>query len=65
MALIDFALSNARRFHSSMGNPLGSKGLIDFATVSRLRLYCVLRDLRTLTHDMNDRFVLLVAQATK
>ena len=41
------------------------KGLIDFATVSRLRLYCVLRDLRTLTHDMNDRFVLLVAQATK
>ena len=63
MALIDFTLSNARRFHSSMGNPLGSKGLIDFATVSRLRLYCVLRDLNT--HDMNDRFVLLVAQATK
>ena len=28
MALIDFALSNARRFYSSMGNPLGLKGLI-------------------------------------
>ena len=28
MALIDFTLSNARRFYSSMGNPLGLKGLI-------------------------------------
>ena len=27
MALIDFTLSNARRFYSSMGNPLGVKGL--------------------------------------
>ena len=27
MALIDFTLSNARRFYSSMGNPLGLKGL--------------------------------------
>ena len=25
--LIDFTLSNARRFYSSMGNPLGMKGL--------------------------------------
>ena len=29
MALIDFTLSNARRFYSSMGNPLGWKGLSD------------------------------------
>ena len=28
MALIDFTLSNARRFYSSMGNPLGLKGLM-------------------------------------
>ena len=28
MALIDFTLSNARRFYSSMGNPSGWKGLI-------------------------------------
>ena len=28
MALIDFTLSNARRFYSSMGNPLGWKGLL-------------------------------------
>ena len=28
MALIDFTLSNARRFYSSMGNPSGLKGLI-------------------------------------
>ena len=28
LALIDFTLSNARRFYSSMGNPLGVKGLI-------------------------------------
>ena len=28
MALIDFTLSNARRFYSSMGNPLAVKGLI-------------------------------------
>ena len=27
MALIDFTLSNARRFYSSMGSPLGLKGL--------------------------------------
>ena len=27
MALIDFTLSNARRFYSSVGNPLGWKGL--------------------------------------
>ena len=27
MALTDFTLSNARRFYSSMGNPLGLKGL--------------------------------------
>ena len=26
-ALIDFTLSNARRFYSSMGNPLDGKGL--------------------------------------
>ena len=28
-ALIDFTLSNARRFYSSMGNPLDGKGLSD------------------------------------
>ena len=28
LALIDFALSNARRFYSSMRNPLGRKGLV-------------------------------------
>ena len=27
MSLIDFTLSNARRFYSSMGNPLGWKGV--------------------------------------
>ena len=27
MTLIDFTLSNARRFYSSMGNPLTVKGL--------------------------------------
>ena len=27
MALIDFTLSNARRFYSSMGSPSGVKGL--------------------------------------
>ena len=27
MTLIDFTLSNARRFYSSMGNPLAVKGL--------------------------------------
>ena len=36
MALTNFTLSNARRFYSSMGNPLGWKGLID--TLS-LRLF--------------------------
>ena len=32
MALIDFTLSNARRFYSSMRNPLGWKGLIMIIT---------------------------------
>ena len=32
MALIDFTLSNARQFYSSMGNPLGWKGLIPHST---------------------------------
>ena len=27
MAVIDFTLSNARQFYSSVGNPLGWKGL--------------------------------------
>ena len=31
MALRDFIVSNARRFYSSMGNPLGWKGLQDNA----------------------------------
>ena len=32
-ALIDFTLSNARRFYSSMGNPLAVKGLTTSKTV--------------------------------
>ena len=35
-ALIDFTLSNARRFYSSMGNPLDEKGLTTSKTVSPL-----------------------------
>ena len=34
MALIDFTLSNARQFYSSMGNPLGVKGLSVAPTLS-------------------------------
>ena len=30
MAFIDFTLSNTRRFYSSMGNPLGWKGLMAY-----------------------------------
>ena len=33
MALIDFTLSNARRFYWSMGNPLGWKGLMKTFTI--------------------------------
>ena len=35
-ALIDFTLSNARRFYSSKGNPLDEKGLTTSKTMSRL-----------------------------
>ena len=35
MALIDFTLSNARRFYSSMGNPLGLKGLRQQLTLTQ------------------------------
>ena len=36
MTLIDFTLSNARRFYSSMGNPLAVKGLTNQLLVSML-----------------------------
>ena len=36
MALIDFTLSNARRFYLSMGNPLGLKGLKQQAAASHV-----------------------------
>ena len=35
-ALIDFTLSNAKRFYSSMGNPLDGKGLTTSKTMSPL-----------------------------
>ena len=35
-ALIDFTLSNARWFYSSMGNPLDGKGLTTSKTMSPL-----------------------------
>ena len=35
-AVIDFALSNARRFYLSMGNPLDGKGLTMSKTMSPL-----------------------------
>ena len=35
MTLIDFNLSNARRFYSSMGNPLAVKGLKTFCSNSK------------------------------
>ena len=35
-ALIDFTLSNARRFYSSKGNPLDGKGLTTSKTMSQL-----------------------------
>ena len=34
-ALIDFTLSNARRFYSSKGDPLGVKGLIFFLNLPK------------------------------
>ena len=37
-ALIDFTLSNARRFYPSMGNPLDGKGLFDFKLITYI--YC-------------------------
>ena len=38
-ALIDFTLSNARRFYLSMGNPLHGKGLTTSKTMSPLNIY--------------------------
>ena len=42
MALIDITLSNARRFYSSMENPLGVKGL----TTSSPKTYVPITDLQ-------------------
>ena len=39
MALIDFTLSNAGRFYSSMGNPLGLKGSIHSFIFSFIHLF--------------------------
>ena len=33
LTYIDFTLSNARQFYSSLGNPLGRKGLKDFSNI--------------------------------
>ena len=41
MALIDFTLHNARQFYSSMGNPLGGKGL----TTSKTNNYVTINPL--------------------
>ena len=38
---IDFTLSNARRFYSSMGNPLDRKGLTASKTMSPFKTLCV------------------------
>ena len=46
MTLTDFTLSNARRFYSSMGNPLTVKELTTEKTMSPLTLNC-----RRQTHD--------------
>ena len=36
MTIIDFTLSNARRFYSSMGNPSDNEGLSRFVQITRL-----------------------------
>ena len=42
MTLIDFTLSNTRRFYSSMGDPLALKGLnSDFLPIFREQYYFV------------------------
>ena len=47
--LIDFTLSNARRFYSSMGNPTGLKGLRWLKTVSTLSSNILIRMIGTTT----------------
>ena len=43
MKFIDFTLSNAGRFYSSIGNPLAVKGLSDFfSSLSFLSLHCTM-----------------------
>ena len=67
MALIDFTLSNARQFYSSMGNPLGGKGLkelcnpdskcrVVFATMA-LGMGVNIRSVREVTHISPPRSV--------
>ena len=40
--LIDFTLSNARRFYSSKGDPLGVKGLSSLITVTAYHACCTI-----------------------
>ena len=58
MALIDFTLSNARRFYSSMGNPLGWKGLIMIITRHDQRsVEFVSRGMYSRKHTTNTQFL--------
>ena len=52
MALIDFTLSNARRFYSSMGNPLGLKGLTGAERGSNKLNLCQILKLKGPSHAM-------------
>ena len=52
MALIDFNLSNARRFYSSVGNPLGLKGLTGAERGSNKLNLCQILKLKGPSHAM-------------
>ena len=59
MALIDFTLSNARRFYSSMGNPSGLKGL----TLNILQVrYTINRKIPTLSYNYSTNFTTITAK---
>ena len=53
MTLIDFTLSNARRFYSSMGNPLAAKGLIQLTILATIQCNAHTSQLSNVLFGMN------------
>ena len=63
VTLTDFTLSNARRFYSSMGNPLALKGLTTSKTMSPLIIQARFPRCMVSAKNNRNRYVSIVVKA--